>query len=94
MQRRRLLQVGAITTVLLGTAGAGLAWWRPGWREGHLTPPARQVFAAVATAVLDGLLPPDAAQRSQALQAHLDRLDTTVAGMPPALQAEVAELAT
>lgn len=94
MQRRRLLQLGSFAAVLLGEAGAGVALLRPGWRDGRLTPPARQAFAAVAAAVLDGLLPTEAGARAQALQAHLDRLDATLAGFPPELQAEVGELAT
>lgn len=94
MQRRRLLQVGTITTLLLGSAGAGLALLRPGVRDGRFTAEARLVFAAVAAAVLDGMLPRDSTARAAALQAHLGRMDTTLAGLPPALQAEVGELAT
>jgi len=94
MQRRRLLQVGTLTAALLGSAGAGLALLRPGVRDGRFTAEARLVFAAVAAAVLDGMLPRDTAPRAAALRAHLDRMDTTFAGLPPALQAEVGELAT
>ena len=50
-------------------------------------PPGREVFAAIARAVLDGLLPADAAARGAAIEAHLGRLDDTIAGLPPALQA-------
>ena len=94
MQRRRLLQVGVLTAGLLVAAGAGLALLRPGVRDGRFTPEARLAFAAVAAAVLDGLLPAAAGARDAALQAHLQRLDATLAGLPPALQAEVGELAT
>lgn len=94
MQRRRLIQVGVLTTGLLAAAGAGLALLRPGLQAGRLSPDARQAFAAIAAAVLDGLLPGEAAPRAAALQAHLDRLDTTLAGLPPALQAEIGELTT
>jgi hypothetical protein len=94
MQRRHLLQVGTAAALLLGATGAGLALLRPGVRDGRFTAEARQVFAAVAAAVLDGLLPPEPGARAAALQAHLTRMDTTLAGLPPALQGEVAELAT
>ena len=94
MQRRQLLQVGAATALVLGAAGAGVALLQPGVRDGRFTPPARAVFAAVATTVLEGLLPAPGVARAAALQAHLDRLDATLAGLPPALQAEVTELAT
>ncbi len=94
MQRRQLIKVGAATALVLGAAGAGVAWLKPGVQGGHFTPPARAAFAAVATAVLDGLLPAAPEARAAALQAHLNRLDATFAGLPPALQAEVGELAT
>ncbi len=94
MQRRHLLQLGAFAGLLVGATGAGVALWRPGVRDGRFTAEARLVFAAVAAAVLDGLLPREPAPRAAALQAHLARMDTTLAGLPPALQAEVAELAT
>jgi hypothetical protein len=94
MQRRQLLRVGAATALVLGAAGAGVALLQPGMQAGRLTPPARAAFGAVATAVLDGLLPAPGAARAAALQAHLDRLDATLGGLPPALQAEIAELAT
>lgn len=94
MQRRHLLQVGALGALLLGVTGAGLALLRPGVRDGRFTAEARLVFAAVAAAVLDGLLPREPEPLAAALQAHLARLDATLVGMPPALQAEVAELAT
>jgi hypothetical protein len=42
--------------------------------------------------VLDGLLPAGAAARRAALEAHLDRIEATVAGLPPAMQAEVGQL--
>lgn len=48
------------------------------------------MLAAIARAVLADLLPTEPA----ALQAHLDRLQATVAGMPPAMQAEVDQLFT
>ncbi len=50
------------------------------------------MFRAVAAAVLDGLLPTEATQRTAALDAHLRHLQTTLAGLPSALQAEVAQL--
>lgn len=92
MQRRRLLQVGAVSALLLGAAGAGLVWWRPGLQQGRLTPAARQVVAAVALAVLGPLLPAEAAARALALQAHLGRVEATISGLSPALQAEVGQL--
>jgi len=94
MKRRTLLAVGLGAGTLLALAGGALALLRPGLSGGRLTPAGREVFAAVARAVLDGLLPADEVAREQAVQAHLARLDATIAGMPPALQAEIDELAT
>jgi hypothetical protein len=57
MQRRTLLQLGVVGTTLVSLAGAGLALTRPGLRDGRLTAAGREVFAALARAVLDGALP-------------------------------------
>lgn len=94
MKRRTLLIVGVGAGTLLALAGGTLALLRPGLQEGRLSPAGREVFAAVARGVLDSLLPADAVARAQAVQAHLDRLDNTIAGLPPPLQAEIGELAT
>lgn len=92
MQRRRLLQVGAVSALLLGAAGTGVALWRPGLQQGRLTSAGREVMAAVALAVLGPLLPAEGRARASALQAHLARLEATISGLPPALQAEVGQL--
>jgi hypothetical protein len=94
MQRRTLLRVGVAAGLAL-TAGAGLvALLRPGRVDGRLTAEGRALFAAVARGTLAGLLPSEAAARQQALDAHLQRLEQAIAGMPPAVQAEVDELTT
>ena len=94
MKRRTLLVVGVGAGSLLALAGGTLALLRPGLQGGRLTPAGRALFAAVARGVLDGLLPADAAARERAIEAHLTRLDGTIAGMPPALQREIDELVT
>ncbi len=94
MQRRSLLKLGVATTLALAAAGAGLALFRPGWKQGQLSSHGQALFEAVAAAVLDGLLPVDAAARAQALTAHTARLNLTLQGLPPALQSEVAQLTT
>lgn len=92
MQRRSLLRLGAVASVTLGLAGAGAAWWIPGWRQGGFSPAARSLWRAVAQAVLDGLLPAEPAARSAVLDHHLDRLQATVAGLPPATRSELSQL--
>ena len=94
MQRRTLLTVGAATGVLLALAGGTLALVTPGRKGGELTAPARAMFAALARTVLGSLLPGDAAAQSKAIEGHLARIQATVAGLPPAMQAEVDELIT
>lgn len=89
MQRRTLLALGTAGAAALALAGWGAAVWRPGWNGERLTPAGREVFAAVALALLGPAVQPPAA-----LAAHLERLDQTVAGLPPALQDEFAQLAT
>ncbi len=92
MKRRRLLQLGLGATALLALAGVGVSAWRPGWRDGALSAPARGIFVAVARAVLEGCLPADAAVQRVALLAHLQRLDTSIAGLAPATRGELSDL--
>jgi hypothetical protein len=92
MQRRTLLQLGFGGAAVLAFAGGGLALLQPGVRDGHLTPAARSLFAAVARAVLDGSLPIDPKGRDAAIIAHLGRLDATIAGFPPAMRSELSDL--
>jgi hypothetical protein len=92
MQRRTLLQLGLGGAAVLALAGGGLALLQPGVRDGRLTPAARNLFAAVGRAVLDGRLPAETAARDATMAAHLDRLDATVAGFPPALRSELSDL--
>lgn len=92
MQRRSLLKVGIGAAAVLAIAGGGLALLRPGLDKGRLAPAGREVFEAVARAVLDGALPSDTGPLSAALRDHLARLDDTIAGFPPATQAELGQL--
>jgi hypothetical protein len=92
MQRRTLLQLGIASGVALAVAGGGLALWTPGLKDGKLSAPAREVFTAVAQAVLDGLLPPPGPARDQALAVWLQRLDGTIAGFGAATRAELSQL--
>ena len=92
MQRRTLLRLGVVSASLVTLAGAGLALTRPGLRDGRLTDAGREVFSAVARAVLHGVVP-EAAQTA-ALQDHLQRVDATIATFPPAMQAELGQLTT
>jgi hypothetical protein len=93
MRRRTLLGLGLAGGALLAAAGGGLALMhRTAWRDGHLLDAGREVMGAVARAVLDGSLPADASAQARALEAHLSRLQSTVAGMPAHTQSELADL--
>ena len=92
MQRRTLLKLGAAGALFLGLAAGTLALLTPSRRGGVLTPAGRQLFAALAQAVLEGMLPAEPLARARAIQAQLDRVQGTIAGLPPAMQAEVDEL--
>lgn len=94
MQRRTLIKLGVASAALVALAGGGLALMRPGLRAGQLTSAGREVFAAVARAVLEGLLPVEPAAQATALQGHMARLDATVMAFPPAMQDELDQLIT
>lgn len=92
MDRRTLLKLGVGGAALLAVAGGGLSLMQPGIVGGRLTHRGREVFAAVARAVIGPLLPAEEAAREVALQQLLLRLDATITGLPPALQAELSQL--
>jgi hypothetical protein len=92
MQRRTLLGVGVAGAALLTLAGGGLALLRPGLRDGRLAPAGRELFGAVAEAVLDGVLPVALPARRDAIDAHLSRLDVTVATLAPTARTELSQL--
>ncbi|HET7794204.1 MAG TPA: hypothetical protein VFL64_12555 [Rhizobacter sp.] len=92
MQRRRFLQLGLGAAAALAVAGGGFALLQPGLQEGRLTEAGRAVFSAVARAVLDGSLPADDASRTQAMRAHLNRLDDTLSAFPQGTQSELSQL--
>ncbi len=94
MKRRTLLTVGIATGTLLALAGGTLALLQPGRRDGLLTDSGRAMFTAVAQAVLASTLPAEPEARAKALEGHLARVQGTIAGMPPAMQAELDELVT
>ncbi len=92
MRRRHLLAVGATTGAVLGLAGMSWVWIQPPRPQGRLSPTARDLMSAVAKAVLDDNLSREPLAQEQALAAHLNRLEATLAGMPPHLQAEVDQM--
>lgn len=88
LPRRRFLRLGVAGALVFAVAG-GAAWlWRPGVSEGRLTHSGRAVLGAVATAVLEGSLPPGASN----LARHLDRVGQVIAGFPKGTQNELAQL--
>jgi hypothetical protein len=94
MKRRTWIKLGLISGAVLAVAAGSIALIQPARREGRLTERGRAVFAALAPAVLDTLLPTEPEARAHAVQAYLGRVEVALAGLPPALQAEVDELIT
>lgn len=91
--RRRFLAVGLASGALLSAAG----WWSlrpagpaPGYRA--LGKDALLVSRALIPAILDGSLPATEAERETAIRHTLEALDRAVAGLTPAVQAEIAQL--
>lgn len=92
MQRRTLLKLGLASGAALTLVGGVALFHEPAWRDGRLTPTGRSVLNAVARGVLDGSLPAEPVLQQSALAAHLDRMDATLAALPPATQREFGEL--
>lgn len=91
MQRRQLLQIGAVASLAVIAVGGGLVLMRPRAQGAELNAESRALFGAVARAVLEGMLPPgDAAV--PALDHHIDRVQQTLRGFTPGVQSELAQL--
>ena len=96
---------GALLAVGGGLVAVSRRGWEPATAAGasssgdapagHLSVAGRELFGAVAAVVLEGLLP-DAADAPQAhavaVNAHLQRLEVAINGLPAATQDEIAEL--
>lgn len=85
------MQLGAAAAAILATAGGVATFIRPGLERGHLSAGARQVFASVGEAILDGSLPRGTA-RAPVLRAFLQRVDDLVRHLPQHAQAELSQL--
>lgn len=92
MQRRTLLKLGATSAALLAAIGGTAAWIQPGLARGAMTAAGREVFRAVALAVLDKTLPEQAAAKEAAIAALLVRIDGLISALPPHAQAELSQL--
>lgn len=93
-KRRRLLKLGLGAAALLAVAGGGVALLKPGLLEANtrLAPAARGLMRGVALAVLDGLWPAPGPAREASMEHHLAALDASIAALPAATRAELAQL--
>lgn len=92
MQRRTLLELGAISTGLLLLVGGAAALLEPGLEKGKLTACGRDVFRAIGGAVLDKTLPENAIAKQAALTALLGRVDVLISALSPSAQGELSQL--
>jgi len=92
MQRRRLLALGIVSSLVLAVGGSAVALLQPGLRDGRLVLQARGILRAVASALLEGALPGDAPSRDRSLGQLLDRIDAVVAALPGHTQGELSQL--
>ncbi len=92
MKRRTLLKLGAVSAAILIVAGGASVLIEPGLHQGRLSPAARQMFASVARAILDGTLPAEPKASQAALEAMLHRLEGLAQALPPHVQTELSQL--
>jgi len=92
MHRRSWLKLSLGAAVVLAVGGGAVALIEPAWREGRLTAAGRRVFMHTGRAFLDGSLPIDNAQRTQALAGLLDRTEALIAALPTHAQRELSQL--
>jgi hypothetical protein len=94
MQRRTLIKLGLAAGTLLAVAGGTLALLQPARVGGRIAPSAGAMVGTLARSILGELWPADPARAAEAQAALTARLQDTIAGLPPGLQAEVDELLT
>lgn len=90
-KRRWFLKTVLATSAVLGVAG-GWTYWSRGVSNGELTAQGRDIFKAIALAVLGNLLPADKAQREAKLEQQMKRLTEIIQSMPTGSQQELAAL--
>lgn len=90
-KRRWFLKTALATGTVLGALG-GWTYWNRGVSNGVLTEQGRDIFKAVAKAVLSNALPTDKAQLDAKLEGHLKRLEEIIQSMPTSSQQELAAL--
>lgn len=91
MKRRTLLRLGVLGSAVVALGG-GLALWRPALHEGRLAAEAREIFRAVARAVLDGALGGSPSTQGAELDAQVERVQTALAGFPSHIRKEFSLL--
>jgi len=91
LTRRRFLQVGIAGAAILV---AGRALYRPGRPTAYRVLDDRgvELISALAPVVLAGALPGEASARANAIQEVIQAFDQAVAGLAPAVQAELHDL--
>lgn len=95
INRRRFLQVGLGSAVLLG--GTVLLTHDRTPASAHhraLSGPAAVLIRALAPVLLEGTLPREEAARAEAIQEVVDAFDRALAGLSPAVQKELQQLLT
>ncbi len=97
MNRRTFLRTSIVGAAFLGAGTLAYRAFAPqaprsATPGAFLDSNARAALAAIAPAVLGDVFPKEAAARSKAIAATIDRVDTAIKGLSPTTQKEVSEL--
>lgn len=92
MRRRSWLKLGVGAATVLAVGGGAVSLLDPGLRQGRLASAGRLVFTHVGRALLEGSLPAQPAEQSEALAGLLDRVDALVAALPVHARQELSQL--
>jgi len=92
MQRRRWLQWGVAGVATLAVLGGAASRWQPAWKDDALSPPGRELVAALAAAFLDGSLPTATLAQAAALRVVSDRTGELILALPAHSRAELQQL--
>jgi hypothetical protein len=92
-ERRRFIQAGLVGSALLVTVRWLEAQGRAESSSQRLLDPGEaEIIRALVPVVLAGSLPPDAAERTRAIEETVDAFARAVNGLAPAIQEEIGEM--
>lgn len=88
--KRRWFLKTALAIGAIGASLGGLVYWHRGMADDKLTEHGRDVLRGLAIGMVGPMLPTEAKAREAALEAHLERIEMFMNGLPTFLRGEIS----